>query len=54
MNIKDCAEITTDIKYIRKISSIRYRLNINNITSLKGEHKGHTEIILDHKALDRI
>ena len=35
MNIKDCTDIATNPKYVRKTSDIRYELNIKIIIRLR-------------------
>ena len=39
MNIKDYVEIAADPKYVKKISSIRYELNICDMTKPKDKNK---------------
>lgn len=45
LNAKDCAEIAADLKYIWKISDVRYGLNVEDITKsndlIAGVYAGH-------------
>lgn len=46
--------MATDLEYIKEVSGIRYRSNANNMTRLKGKHKGQAKMALDHRAINRI
>lgn len=39
INAKGCTKITTNLEYIEKISSVRYRLNTGNMMRPKSKNK---------------
>ena len=43
MNAKNCAEIAVNLEYVKKISSIRYRFNDDDITRPKRGDKAKQE-----------
>ena len=57
MNVRDCTKIAINPKYIRKVFSIRYRLNTVNIIrsndKYKAQVKNKIELVLDYTTLSR-
>lgn len=39
MYINICAQMAANQKYIGKVSSVKYKLNVNNITKIIGKDK---------------
>ena len=54
INAKDCDQMATDQKYIKKVSDVRYRLEANNMMRLKDEENNQTDMVSDSKALSRL
>ena len=58
INVKKCAEIATNPKYIEEISSVRYKLNADDMISIidkdKAQAEGQAKMVSNYKALIRI
>lgn len=58
MSTKNCIEIGADLEYIREISDIIYRLNVDDIARSKCKNKAQAEdqaeMRLDYRVLNRI